>query len=190
MTEPSAGRTLTIWRVITSNRWRVAWGYMAALLLLVLARPTPASILAGIPLVVAGEIIRIIANGTLIKDKELTNWGIYAHMRHPLYVGSTLIGLGFMLMAWNLLLVFAMVFFFFAVYRRTIRREEEKMEELYGERYMNWARSVPRYLPRRCSPAEIGEYFTFRKAWVNREHQGVLGVLALTVVLYLKYILS
>lgn len=175
------------WLRITATRWRVAWGYLGALLLILLAEPTPTSILIAIPFLAAGESLRILANGSLIKDKALTDSGVYAHLRHPLYVGSALIGAGFIVMARSLPLLALFLVLFSTLYRRTILREEEKMERLFGEAYTRWAAATPRFLPRRWAPGEIGARFTFRRAWVNREHEGLLGVVALTAVLYLKY---
>ena len=173
---------------LTATRWRVAWGWVGAALLFVLARPLPGSILAGLPLVVLGEGVRILANGSLVKDKALTTWGIYAHLRHPLYVGSALIGAGFLVMARSLILLAVMLVLFLLLYRRTIRREEEKMEQLFGDDYRVWAARTQRFLPRRWAPGEIAEHFTFRRAWVNREYQALLGAIGITVVLYLKYL--
>jgi hypothetical protein len=188
VSERAAGRPPTLWLGLTATRWRVAWGYLGAVLLIVLARPVPASIVAGLPLVIAGESIRIVANGSLIKDKALTNFGLYAHVRHPLYVGSALIGAGFLVMARSLYLVAIFILLFLALYRRTIATEELKMDRLFGEAYREWAAVTPRFVPRRLAIGEIREYFTFRKAWVNREHQGLLGVTALIAVLYLRYL--
>ncbi len=189
MSERAAGRRSTLWEVLTATRWRVAWGYLGAVLLIVLARPVPTSILVGLPLVIAGESIRILANGSLIKDKALTNFGIYAHIRHPLYVGSALIGAGFLIMARSPYLVAVFILLFLALYRRTIATEERKMDRLFGEAYHEWAVVTPRFVPRRLAVGEIRSFFTFRKAWVNREHQGLLGVAALIAVLYLRYLL-
>ena len=188
MGEP-VGRRGGLLTRLTATRWRVAWGWAGALLLLWLARPTPYSILAGLPLVVLGEAIRILANGSLIKDKALTHQGVYNHVRHPLYTGSALIGAGFLVMAQSLILVVVMLILFMVLYLRTIRREEEKMEEFFGEAYREWAARTARFIPRRFSIREIKEHFTFRRAWVNREHDGVLGVIGVTVVLWLKYLL-
>ncbi len=186
MGEPG-GRESGLLTHLTATRWRVAWGWAGALLLLYLARPTPGSILAGLPLVVLGEMIRIVANGSLVKDKALTHQGIYGHVRHPLYTGSALIGVGFLVMARSPVMIAVMLTLFIVLYHRTIRREEEKMEEFFGEAYLRWAECTPRFVPRRFAPREIGEHFTFRRAWVNREHEGVLGVIGVTVVLWLKY---
>jgi protein-S-isoprenylcysteine O-methyltransferase Ste14 len=185
MTEHESGG---FWRQFTVRNWRVAWGYVAALLLIVLADPTLGSIIGGLPLLLIGEAIRIVANGSLIKDKALTDFGVYAHVRHPLYVGSALIGAGFLVMAQSLILVALFLVVFVGLYRHTILREEAKMERLYGDACRQWAASTPRFFPRRLAPGEIRARFTFRKAWVNREHQGLLGVTALTAVLYLKHL--
>ena len=173
----------------TATRWRVAWGYLGAALLLLLADPVPGSMVTGLPLVVLGEAVRILANGSLIKDKRFTDFGIYAHIRHPLYVGSGLIGIGFLLMARSVALAGIFVVLFVVLYRRTILREEEKMERLYGEAFTRWAAATPRFLPRQFAPGEIARYFTFRRAWVNREHEGVLGVIGLVAILWGKYFL-
>ena len=144
--------------------------------------------IAGLPFLIVGEAIRIVANGSLIKDKALTDFGIYAHVRHPLYVGSALIAAGFLVMARSLILLVVFHVVFIGLYRHTILNEEAKMDRLYGDAFRQWAAATPRFIPRRLSVREIRTWFTFRKAWVNREHQGLLGVIALTAVLYLKYL--
>ncbi len=181
---------ITLLERITTRRWRITWGYAAALLLIVLAEPNPLSLSLGIPMVLFGEAIRIVANGTLVKDKELTNWGLYAHIRHPLYVGSMMIGAGFIIMAWNIYLTIFTLVFFAVVYRRTIEAEELKMEGYYGERYQEWAQSTARFFPRRWVFMEISEHFILRRAWANREYDAVMGVIAGIVILYLKYLYS
>ena len=179
----------TLLESITTRRWRITWGYVAALLLIVLARPNPLSLSLGIPMVLFGEAIRIVANGTLVKDKELTNWGLYAHIRHPLYVGSMMIGSGFIIMAWNIYLFIFTAVFFAVVYRRTIEVEELKMEGYYDEKYRQWAQSTARFFPRRWAFKEISGNFIFKRAWSNREYDAVIGVIAGIVILYLKYLL-
>ena len=43
----------------------------------------------------AGELLRIWAAGHIEKGREITRSGPYGFVRHPLYLGSTGIGLGF-----------------------------------------------------------------------------------------------
>ena len=42
----------------------------------------------------AGECLRLWAAGHLEKSKEVTRSGPYRHTRHPLYLGSSIIGIG------------------------------------------------------------------------------------------------
>ena len=83
-------------------RFRVTIGFAAALVALWLARPTPRSLAAGAIVAVIGEAIRIWAAGHLEKGREVTTSGPYAFTRHPLYVGSTIIGVGLAVGAWNI----------------------------------------------------------------------------------------
>ena len=52
------------------------------------AHPKPIMLAVGIALAVVAECWRIWAAGTIHKTEELTTGGPYAHVRHPLYVGS------------------------------------------------------------------------------------------------------
>ena len=75
-------------------RWRVTLGFAFAVLVLYLATPTPWSLAIGATVAVAGELVRLWAAGHLEKSKEVTQSGPYRYTRHPLYLGSSLIGIG------------------------------------------------------------------------------------------------
>ena len=75
-------------------RWRVRLGYLLAVVVLWLARPTPRSILLGAALGVIGVGIRAYAAGYLHKQEVLTVTGPYARTRNPLYFGSSFLALG------------------------------------------------------------------------------------------------
>jgi protein-S-isoprenylcysteine O-methyltransferase Ste14 len=61
---------------------------------LALARPTPASLAAGLLLGFAGEAVRLWASGHIEKTKALATGGPYAHTRNPLYLGSVVMAAG------------------------------------------------------------------------------------------------
>ncbi|MHB8412959.1 MAG: methyltransferase family protein [Candidatus Acidiferrales bacterium] len=106
-------------------------------------------------LVAAAAAIRTWATAYLGSDvvfdlklhaESLVADGPYGHVRNPLYLGSFLlsIGLGF--------LASRVGFFILAGggavrFLRLIGREEENLERLQGERFREFARSVPRLLP-------------------------------------------
>ena len=84
-------------------RRRVTLGFLCGAAALWLARPTWTTwaIRCGIALV--GEIVRIWAAGHLEKDRQVTSSGPYRFTGHPLYVGSTIIGIGFAIAASSLI---------------------------------------------------------------------------------------
>src|SRR5829696_7754156 len=73
---------------------RVPLGYVLGAAVLWFASPTPRSLALGAAIGAAGEALRIWAAGHLEKGREVTNTGPYAITRHPLYAGSTIMGVG------------------------------------------------------------------------------------------------
>jgi protein-S-isoprenylcysteine O-methyltransferase Ste14 len=84
-------------------RWRVFLGFVFAAVVLWLATPTAQSLLIGALVAIIGESIRLWAAGHLEKSKEVTQSGPYRYTRHPLYLGSSLIGIGMAVIANNLI---------------------------------------------------------------------------------------
>jgi protein-S-isoprenylcysteine O-methyltransferase Ste14 len=82
---------------------------------------------------------------TLHTDRLVAD-GPYRHVRNPLYLGSFLLSLGLGFLASRvgfLILVVGGA----ARILRLVGREEEKLEQQQGERFREFARSVPRFLP-------------------------------------------
>src|ERR1700681_1619062 len=75
-------------------RRRVTLGFVCGAVVLWLARPTLHSLAAGGAIAVAGEAFRVWAAGHLEKGREVTRSGPYRLTRHPLYLGSSIIGVG------------------------------------------------------------------------------------------------
>jgi protein-S-isoprenylcysteine O-methyltransferase Ste14 len=147
-----------------------------------LARPTPASLAVGGILALLGAALRGWAAGTIRKERELSTTGPYAHTRNPLYLGSFLIGAGVSVAGgrWELALLFLV--FFAWVYGRAIRAEARLLGERFGERYAEYARSVPLFVPRvapyRDSLGAAPDGFTLARWRRNREYEALLGVIA------------
>src|SRR5262249_12065644 len=75
-------------------RFRVALGWGFAPLVFILAHPSRYSLVVGARVALAGEAIRVWAAGHLYKSREITSSGPYRYFAHPLYVGSSIIGVG------------------------------------------------------------------------------------------------
>ena len=96
----------------------------------------------------AGLTLRGAAATVLRKCVELAATGPYRRIRHPLYVGSFLIGVGAVFAAggWPWAAVFSA--FFVGVYLAVVRVEERGLRERFGSEYEAYRHSVPALVPR------------------------------------------
>jgi protein-S-isoprenylcysteine O-methyltransferase Ste14 len=136
---------------------RTLLAFVPAAALLVLARPVATHLALGLPLVLAGEALRIWACGYLQKNVVLTTAGPYRFVKNPLYVGTFLILSGLLWAAWSprppanrlgwLLPLFLGAFFLFYLPRKQ-RLEGERLRRRFGRSYDDYAAAVPAFIPR------------------------------------------
>jgi protein-S-isoprenylcysteine O-methyltransferase Ste14 len=154
--------------------------WILALPFLLLSSPNPGNLLVGGCVSLLGLGLRAYASGCILKEEELATGGPYGLVRHPLYIGSFLVGLGLGVASgrWWLLLGFMASFFW--VYGRTIRAEEAHLEALFGASYRRYRREVPAVLPRFRGRSEFRSGGGFRPwlYWRNNEWQAAVGTLA------------
>lgn len=166
---------------LSLRRLRLRSVWLLVVPFLVWARPTPVLLVLGGALALVGAALRGWAAGTIHKDRELSTTGPYAHTRNPLYLGSFLIGLGVTTAGGRWVFVALFLGFFTWVYARTIRSEAALLAELFGDRYAEYARSVPLFLPRLVpyrAGGGSGGGFTLDRWRRNREYEALLGVIA------------
>lgn len=162
-------------------RWRAPLGYPTAALCLWFAHPTFRSIVAGSVIASAGLVIRAMAAGHLRKREALAQSGPYAYTRNPLYLGSAFIAAGFALAALSWIAAGLLALYFVVFYEQVMRREESELREQYGKTFDEYARSVPRFLPKlRVKIASDGGRFSFAQYVRNREYSAAIGA-ALTI---------
>jgi protein-S-isoprenylcysteine O-methyltransferase Ste14 len=177
----------TTWFFQYVVRKRVTWGYVFAVLFLVFAEPSRASVLSGLWLAVAGEALRTWSSGTIVKNKVLATDGPYRLCRNPLYLGSFGIGLGVAIMGGRWWFVPLFAGFYLPVYTALIRKEEKRLTELYGETFAAYCREVPRLWPDwKAWPPEPTPYDTRRMWSKHREWQAWLALYAVTLYLLLS----
>src|SRR5579863_8048574 len=160
-------------------------GFVCAALYLWLAKPVVASLIGGAVFVVAGLIIRALASGHVQKNEQLTTTGPYAYTRNPLYLGSLILAVGFAILARNWWIGAALVLIFLAIYLPVIRGEESFLGEHFPE-FAEYARQVPRLLPRLTSFENGRGAFSWDLYWKHREYNAALGAVAMLVVLTAK----
>lgn len=162
-------------------RWRVPLGFVFGTIAIWLADPGWSSVAAGGTVAVVGESLRVWAAGHLEKSREVTRSGPYRLTRHPLYLGSSIIGLG-VAIACRSWAVAALV----AVYLATtipaaIRAEEAHLREKFGNEY-------DAYASRGAAP--MIRAFSAQRARANREHHTIAGLILAVALLALKVQLS
>jgi len=146
--------------------------YLAGGALLILFPPAAERFVWALPPIVLGVLLRGWGAGHLVKNHELTISGPYAHLRHPLYLGTLLVGTGFGLLVggWMALVVLACLWPWFALryFPRKDRSESARLESLYGERFARYRAAVPALRPRLGPWREAGAKASAREWALER----------------------
>lgn len=74
--------------------------------------------------------------------------GVYATMRHPVYVGNFLLLLGPVLWTGNYAFILLFVALYWILYTEIVEGEEQQLRDHYGKDYEDWAQHTPAYCPR------------------------------------------
>jgi protein-S-isoprenylcysteine O-methyltransferase Ste14 len=100
-------------------------------------------------LILIGIIILRSAEKMLFHETQsgVIDRGLFAYVRHPLYLGVLLIYLGFVLGSFSILSFVAFVLIFF-VYNYLAIFEEKDLERMFGEEYLQYKKRVSRWFPR------------------------------------------
>jgi protein-S-isoprenylcysteine O-methyltransferase Ste14 len=151
------------------SRLRVPLGYVAGLLVVVLARPRPWSIAAGLALAALGEAVRLWASGHIEKTRRLATGGPYAHTRNPLYLGSTLLALGLATASASAIVLIAVAVYLAVFYPAVIREESAFLAARFPAEWAAWAKDVPAFLPRARPAGPRETAFDWARVRDNRE---------------------
>lgn len=151
----------------TLARWRVPLGFVAAIAALVLARPSSRSITVGLVVALAGEALRVWAAGHIEKGREITRSGPYRFFRHPLYLGSTILGIGFVIAAqsWTVALLAAV--YLGITLAAAVRTEEAILDARFSGEYSAY---------REGRAAPVTRRFSVARVIANREYRAMSGV--------------
>jgi protein-S-isoprenylcysteine O-methyltransferase Ste14 len=153
---------------------RVAWGFILLVAFAWLARPSSVSLAAGLPVSLVGLLLRAWAAGHLAKDQDLAVSGPYAYLRNPLYAGTLIAALGFVLAARNIFLAVLFVTVFLLVYLPAVELEEQHLRDIFTAVYQRYACEVNRFVPGRRYHARL-KSFSRALYWQNEEYKAALG---------------
>ena len=153
------------------------------------ARPTWTYLAAGAVFILTGIVVRAAASGHIRKNAELAITGPYAYTRNPLYLGSILMAVGFIVAARNWWIGGASALMFLLIYVPVIRAEEKYLLSAFPG-YAEYAARVPRFLPRispyRSGTDGGGPQFSRELYLRHREYNAILGSALMLGALVLK----
>jgi protein-S-isoprenylcysteine O-methyltransferase Ste14 len=176
-----------------ATRSRVPLGFVFAAAYIWFAAPDWTSLLAGLIITMVGIAIRALASGHIRKNAALATTGPYAYTRNPLYLGSTVIALGFIIAARNLWIGVGTLAMFAFIYLPVIKAEESYLRSAFPA-YQSYAGAVPRLLPR-LTPCKSGgdaegPRFSGELYMRHREYNAALGSVLMFVALAVKILVK
>jgi len=106
---------------------------------------------------------------------ELNTAGAYSIVRHPLYLGNFLIGLGISMIQWVWWLPVIYTLAFWLYYERIMFAEEAFLRQKFGPKFDDWAAATPAFWPKLSSWRRPALPFSFRNV-LRREYAGLMVV--------------
>ena len=179
---------------------RFFWVYPLAVWLFATARTSEASIVIGGVFVVLGESLRLWANGYVghVKVNWTQKWrndpkigrlitaGPYAHVRHPLYVGTLIIGMGFCIAVKSVWVALGGLALFLILYRAKAQREEALIFDEWGKEYETYQQAVPRWWPSARGYAHRHGECSWQGIYASKELKTLIWVVVGLLVLYFR----
>jgi protein-S-isoprenylcysteine O-methyltransferase Ste14 len=170
-------------------KYRALIGIVSVVVVLLLAIPSPRSIVIGFFFMMLGMFFRAWSSGYIDKDRELATEGPYSLTRNPLYFGNLLLGIGIAVASnqRTAALICAGYYLFFFTFLIVVERS--RLRKRFGARYDEWARQANLFFPK----IKKVRSFNFNIAFYmkNREYRVLfysLLIIAVFVVKYLKRI--
>lgn len=147
------------------------------------ARPHPLDPMSGSGalLVIAGALLRSWAAGIIQKRTVLATQGPYALTRHPLYLGSFMIMMGFALALEDKVAILGTAAVILFIYLPTIRNEERLLAERFGEAWLHYTAVTGLFLPKRMPPRMA--QWQFVRWRHHREYRALIFTLLALVLL-------
>lgn len=161
----------------TVARLRVPSGFLLVLVFAWFSHPTAHSLWTGLPVSLAGLVLRGWAAGCLAKNRQLATGGPYAYTRNPLYIGTLLVAAGLSLAARSILLGALFAAVFTLVYLPVIQNEQQHLRRLFPE-YAEYAARVPALWPRLTPFVRNSNPFRMTLYLKNQEFQAGAGFAA------------
>ena len=140
----------------------------------------------GLLLVVGGVSLRSWAAGIIKKSDSLATTGPYCLTRHPLYIGSLLMAIGFCNIIGDGENIWAVFGIALIVYFPTIRKEELYLAQKFGEEWNRYTQHTSIFFPKRL-PLNLHSNWSLRQWLHNKEYNAFASSLVVLVILELLH---
>lgn len=103
--------------------------------------------------------------------------GPYTLVRNPMYLGSFLMGTGFVLIVWPWWTAPIFGYLFYVRFIPQIKKEELYLHETFGQDYDEYTKKVPRIFPKikDAVMAKAKDIFPLKYIWTTKEKWGLIG---------------
>ena len=134
----------------------------------------------GLIILLKGAYVRMAARGVKKAHSQqgagLVKKGLYSVVRNPMYLGSFMMGVGFVLIVWPLWILPVFVWLFYLRFRRQIVKEEAWLAKNFSEDYEAYCRKVPRLFPRwdKLWTMKASKLFPWKETWSTKETRGLV----------------
>lgn len=143
----------------------------------------------GFFVLLSGILLRMAARGHKKahskKSQTLVTSGPYMLVRNPMYLGSFLMGAGFILMVWPWWSLPLFAVLFYIRFKKQIVKEEAFLEKLAPRRYKAYCKKVPRIFPdiALMGKTSLKKIIDLGEAFSTKEQRGLWGWPLLAVLL-------
>lgn len=143
----------------------------------------------GTLIILKGIFLRMAARGHKKAHSQeghgLVMTGLYAYMRNPMYLGSFLVGAGFLLVAWPWWLLPVYVGIFYWRFIRQVIKEETHLQKVFGKAYADYCQRVPRFIPswERLMKMDFQHTCPKKEVWSTKEKRTLYGWPVLVVII-------
>ncbi|MCP4460496.1 MAG: DUF1295 domain-containing protein [Cytophagales bacterium] len=107
--------------------------------------------------------------------ESLNSTGIYSLVRHPLYVGNYFMWLGPALLTVNIWFIVSFTLMYWLYYEKIMFAEEQFLRGKFGETYLNWAKTLPAFVPNFKNFVKPELSFSLKKV-LKKEKNGLAAV--------------
>lgn len=143
----------------------------------------------GLFIALFGTFLRMVARGyKKFHSKNghgLVTEGPYLLVRNPMYLGSFLLGAGFLLIVWPWWSLPVFVLLFYLRFRRQIITEEKLLITFFKKDYEAYIKKVPQLIPNfsTLSKFSMKDVLPWNMAWTTKEKWGLLGWPVIALIL-------